>query len=94
MQFFFAPSMLSINNLLLNYSDLREAEHVTLLFQLYTVYKRVTKYDDTFDNFYAFGEMLLSDFNEVDTYLIDAHQMFTYISDLKEIDNQFSYFSA
>ncbi|HQC05161.1 MAG TPA: PD-(D/E)XK nuclease family protein, partial [Paludibacteraceae bacterium] len=90
----FAPSMLSINNLLLNYSDLKEAEHVTLLFQLYTVYKRVTKSDDTFDNFYAFGEMLLSDFNEVDTYLIDAHQIFTYISDLKEIDNQFSYFSA
>ena len=90
----FAPSMLSINNLLLNYSDIKEAEHVTLLFQLYTVYKRVTKSDDTFDNFYAFGEMLLSDFNEVDTYLIDAHQIFTYISDLKEIDNQFSYFSA
>jgi len=90
----FAPSMLSINNLLLNYSDIKEAEHVTLLFQLYTVYKRVTQSDDTFDNFYAFGEMLLSDFNEVDTYLIDAHQIFTYISDLKEIDNQFSYFSA
>ena len=31
----FLPIVLSINNLLLNYSDLKEAEHVTLLFQLY-----------------------------------------------------------
>lgn len=87
----FMPATLSINNLLQVYADLEQAEHITLLFQLYVVYQNVTKSSESFDNFYPLGEMMLKDFNEVDTYLVDVHQIFTHISDLKEIDTRFDY---
>ncbi|MFK7970259.1 MAG: PD-(D/E)XK nuclease family protein [Bacteroidia bacterium] len=69
-------------------------ENLGLLFQLYQVYRnRMLKIDgawhEPFERFYPWGEMLLRDFDEVDKYLVDAQQLFTNVSDLKEVELAF-----
>jgi len=66
-------------------------ETIHLIFELYEVYlqemrKKVPTYTETFDQFYAWGEMLLADFNEVDKNYTDAKQLYRNIRELREIE--------
>jgi hypothetical protein len=45
--------------------------------------------DESFDNFYLWGEMLLKDFDIVDKYIVDAGVLFKRVKDLKEIEESF-----
>jgi CRISPR/Cas system-associated exonuclease Cas4 (RecB family) len=63
---------------------------MTLIFHLYQVYLKEKKTTETFDEFYYWGEMLLNDFDDIDKYLVDPKQLFQNLSDLKEIEKQFS----
>jgi hypothetical protein len=40
---------------------------------------------ETFDEFYSFGEILLSDFNEIDMEMVDAKFLFMHIADLQRM---------
>lgn len=84
-----APSMITINDLMTAGSPLRKAEPLALLFDLYDVFSSFTGDYKTFDEFYFWGEMLLSDFDDIDRYRADALSVFQNISDLKEIDEMF-----
>ena len=46
-----------------------------------------TEEDRSFDEFLTWGEILLSDFNDIDRYLLDAKQVFKNLADIKEIEN-------
>ena len=75
-------------------SELKIADRLSLLFRLYSVYNHlVPQYEESFDSFVFWGDMLLSDFNEVDQYCVDARQLFANIKDLKDIEENFSSFS-
>lgn len=89
----FSPEILAINDLFLKESNLLQADKITLLFRLYTSYKKVVKNDESFDSFLFLGDMLLSDFNEIDKYMADAKQVFQNISDIKEIESDLSWMS-
>jgi hypothetical protein len=84
-----APSMMTINDLLTFRSPLRKAEPLALMFDLYDLFSSFTGDHKTFDDFYFWGEMLLSDFDDIDRYMADASSVFQNISDLKEIDDVF-----
>lgn len=84
-----APSMITINDLLTFRSPLRKAEPLSLIFDLYDLFKSHTGDNKSFDDFYFWGEMLLSDFDDIDRYMADASSVFQNISDLKEIDELF-----
>lgn len=45
--------------------------------------------EESFDNFYPWGEMLLKDFDIVDKYLVDGGMLFKRVMDLKEIEENF-----
>lgn len=87
----FSPQILTINELFVSQSNYQLADKLGLLFRLFFIYKKHIKTDENFDAFSYWGEMLLSDFDDVDKYLIDAEQLFTNVKDLKEIDNLFDY---
>ncbi|HRS67348.1 MAG TPA: PD-(D/E)XK nuclease family protein [Paludibacteraceae bacterium] len=89
----FAPEIIAINDLFFKESQLLQADKVTLLFTLYNSFKKVVNKEESFDTFIFLGDMLLSDFNEIDKYLIDAKQLFQNISDIKEIESDFSWMS-
>ena len=85
----FAPHVLSINDFFLQYTQFKVEARIPLLFRLYQIFleKKLTK--DSIDLFMPFGEMLLSDFDEIAKYNVDANKLFLNISDLKEIDAHF-----
>jgi len=86
----FAPYILTIESFFFNASDIKETDRISLLIHLFQVYRKISGSKETFDDFAFWGEMLLNDFNEIDTYKVDVRQLFTNIKDLKEID-QYDY---
>ncbi|MGN1226596.1 MAG: PD-(D/E)XK nuclease family protein [Candidatus Cryptobacteroides sp.] len=81
-----APSMLSINDFFYKVSGHSVSEHTDLLLILYKCYRNLRGGKcDSLDEFIFWGEMILSDFNEVDKYLVDAEDLFSVISDFNKI---------
>ena len=85
------PHYVSIDELMEEISGLRTGDPVRLVTELYKIYS--SYHEETFDSFYFWGEMLLSDFDQVDKYLIDADMLFSNISDLKVLESDFTYLS-
>lgn len=83
------PAVITINDLFRSLSELRQAENEILLFELFKVYRKITRSKESFDEFYFWGDMLLNDFDDTDKYLADASKLFQNVSDLKKIDQQF-----
>ncbi|MDR1332355.1 MAG: PD-(D/E)XK nuclease family protein [Tannerella sp.] len=87
----FSPAILTVDGLFMQLSDKMPADHLRMLFLLYRIYARQSGADEQFDDFIFWGEMLLSDFDDVDKYLVDARRLFTNVTDLRDIDRDFSY---
>ncbi len=88
-----APRIFSIQDFIRYLAEWQFPEPLPLIFELYRVYdKHLRKggYEESFEQFYNWGEMLLRDFDEVDKYMVDAAQLFRNIKDLKEIEMQFN----
>lgn len=90
----FSPTILTINDLFVKLSGKQAADRISLLFRLYDIYRQVSGSDESFDDFLYWGEMLLSDFDDVDKYMINARMLFTNVTDLKELEDDFDYLSS
>lgn len=89
----FSPEIITINECFASASQWQAADRLDNLFRLYRIYCQQSDTDETFDTFVFWGEMLLSDFDDIDKYLVDAKQLFSNITELKEIDRIFNVFS-
>ncbi|MGE5406890.1 MAG: PD-(D/E)XK nuclease family protein [Methanosarcina sp.] len=83
------PPVYTINDLFRSYSSLQPAGNEIFLFELFRVYRKIKKSNESFDDFYFWGDMLINDFDDVDKYLVDASLLFRNLSDLKNIDQEF-----
>lgn len=88
-----APECKTISNFIADFSKLKKADDISLLFDLYPIYTSITSSSETFDNFYYWGELLLSDFDDIDKYMINAADLFKNLAAYKNINEQFSYLS-
>lgn len=90
----FVPSITTIGDLFNVFSQRQIPDRTTLLFRLFSQYNRLSQRVDKeeFDQFVFWGDMLLSDFNDVDKYLVDADALFLNIKDLKDIEDVFAGF--
>ena len=70
-------------------SGLHAGDRVRLITELYKVYSEF--HTEPFDKFYFWGEMLLTDFDTIDKYRIDAQMLFRNISEIKELEADVSY---
>ncbi len=86
-----APKCVTISAFIQEFSALKIADDLLLLFDLFKVYNQVRNITEPFDNFYYWGELMLSDFNDIDKYLVDAEVLFKNLSALNNINEQFSY---
>jgi len=86
-----APATTTINELFQQISGLAIADNMKLLFELYNIYKKVKKSDESFDDFYFWGEMMLNDFDDIDKYLVNPEDLFKNLKSLKSIQDQFNY---
>lgn len=88
-----SPEVTTINALISSVSGLQQADPVSLVLKLQEVYEKVTGHHEPLDEFFFWGEILLSDFDDIDKYMLSADDLFRNISDLKELDHQFDYLS-
>lgn len=82
------PEYLSIDDLVWKLSSLQPTDNLRLVAELYNIYSRY--HPEPFDKFYAWGTMLLQDFDTIDKYMVDARILFRNISNLREIESQFA----
>ena len=66
-----SPAYFTITELMEQLSGYRVADKLTLVFELYSVYKKITGTKDNLDEFFFYAEMLLSDFDDIDKYLVN-----------------------
>ena len=85
------PRWTTIDELMSEISGLRIGDRVRLVTELYKVYSEF--HPESFDKFYFWGEMLLTDFDTIDKYLIDADMLFRNLADIKELEADVSYLS-
>ena len=78
------PEWVTIDDLTGEISGLHTGDRVRLITELYKVYSAY--HNEPFDKFYFWGDMLLTDFDTIDKYLIDAQMLFRNISEIKEIE--------
>ncbi len=86
-----APNILSIEEFIFSFSELKEADKLSLIVSLYRAFKKITHSEESLDHFYFWGEMLLRDFDELDKYLVNAEGLFRDLSNQKELDDYFDY---
>ena len=84
------PSLMSIDEAMEDISGLRRGERIRLISELYLIYHRHHP-NEHFAKFYFWGDMLMSDFDMIDRYLIDAQQLLRNIEDIKELEADVSY---
>ncbi len=82
-----APTYMSISELLCSMSSLKLGEPIKLICHLYDVYHHECGGEETLDDFYFWGEMLLNDFNDVDKSMVSAKNLFRNIQALHEMDD-------
>jgi len=81
-----APTIFSIEDFISEISDFQIADELRLLFELYGAHIEVEKENkQSFDDFMPWGTTLLHDFNDIDLYMVEATNLFGYLSDTKAI---------
>ena len=85
----FSPNTITIDDFISQLSGYAPADRIEMLFLLYDNYIKISKSNESFDDFYYWADILLSDFDDVDKYLVDASKIFSNLYQLKEIDSQF-----
>lgn len=59
------------------------------VFTLFNIYRKLVPDAETISRFFTWGNMLLSDFNDIDASLADAEKVLEYVGSIKEIDLRF-----
>ncbi len=85
------PHLTTIHEFITSFSKIQRAERLKLISVLYEIFTKHSGAKEDFDSFYFWGEVLLSDFEDVDKYLVDAGSLFQNIADLKEAGLQFDF---
>lgn len=86
-----SPSYVSISELFGQLSPLKLGDPIRLVCELYNIFVQETHSDETLDDFYFWGELLISDFDDVDKNLVDADRLFTNLQDLKNLMDDYSF---
>lgn len=89
-QNFMLPAIFSIEEFVQRMTGMTITDELTLLFHLYKIYQSKDK-DLEFDDFYAWGKIILKDYDEIDRYMANAKKIYSALQDIKEIDNVFGY---
>ncbi len=87
---FFLPTILSIEEFIEKLTKRSITDELTLLFELFKIYQKRDKQLD-FDRFYAWGKIILKDYDEIDRYMADAKKIYFGLQELKEIEQVFGF---
>lgn len=80
-----SPRYISISELFEQLAPLKKGDPIRLVCELHKVFCEETGSQETLDDFFFWGELLISDFDDLDKNLVPANQLFTNLKDLKGI---------
>ncbi len=84
----FSPQIYSIEELITNISGIKKVSNLRLLFELYDAQTfQVKTEENAFEIFSNWATTLLSDYNEIDSYLVDSSALFKYLTAAKRIQH-------
>jgi len=88
-QSFFAPKIISVEDLITDISQIQIVSGIELLFEFFEVYKSLTPKNNQqdFEQFSNWAKTLLQDFNEIDRYLLKPSHVFDYLKDIDDINH-------
>ena len=82
-----SPAYITISDLFRSHSDLTVADPIKLVCDLHCCFVECTGIDETLDHFYGWGQLLLSDFDDVDKNMAPAERVFANVRDIHELDD-------
>ena len=86
-----SPAAMSISDLLQKLSVQKAGDPIRLVCELYKVFKEEIESRETLDDFYFWGELLISDFDDVDKNMVDADKLFSNLQDLKNLMDDYEF---
>ena len=91
------PELVTVDDFFQRLSGLKKTDPVHLLLELYDCYKPLYEgvggHAEELDEFIFWGDVLLTDFGDVDKFLVDPERLFSNIADLRAMQDDFSYLS-
>lgn len=82
-----SPKYITISELFREHSELLVPDPITLVFQVYNVFCDITGSDETLDHFYSWGQLMLSDFDDIDKNEVDPDKLFIDLQAWEEMDD-------
>ncbi|WP_349974746.1 PD-(D/E)XK nuclease family protein [Phocaeicola dorei] len=86
-----SPAYVSISELFRSRSPWEVGDPVKLVCELYKIFRRETQSTETLDDFYFWGEMLISDFDDADKNRVDTDKLFSNLQDLRNIMDDYTF---
>ncbi|MGV6845828.1 MAG: PD-(D/E)XK nuclease family protein, partial [Lutibacter sp.] len=87
----FLPTIISIEDFIQEIADVQLVDSIQLLFEFYKVYTQIVPKSELepFAQVSQWANILINDFNEADSYLVNSQQLFANLKDIKRLENWF-----
>lgn len=85
------PKMYGITEFMKLHSTFKKIDNISVNAKLYRIFMKYSRRQESFDQFYSWGEMLLEDFNEIDRQMVNPREIFQLIENIQSIDQAFSF---
>lgn len=82
-----SPKYVTISDLFRQHSPLMVADPILLVCKLYQVYTGIVGTGESLDKFYGWGQLMISDFDDIDKNMADADKVFANLKDIHEFDD-------
>ena len=82
-----SPAYITISELFRQQSKLQVADPIKQVCDLYQSFCQQTGSTETLDKFYGWGQLLLTDFDDIDKNMADADRVFANLRDIHELDD-------
>ena len=82
-----SPSYITISDLFRQHSSLTVGDPIKLICELHKVFNHCTGINEDLDRFYGWGQLLLTDFDDIDKNMADADKVFANLKDIHQLDD-------
>lgn len=79
------PEVMSFEELVKEQSTLSVPDKITLVFRMHEVFQKHSPFQENFEQFFFWGDLLIKDFNDVDQYMADARPLFANLAEWKKL---------
>ena len=81
------PTFYSLEDFISTIGEYQQLDSIDLIFELFQIHKEVEKVaSENFEDFMSWGTTLLQDFNEIDRYLVNGKELFSFLTEAKALE--------